>query len=152
MKRKKTLVAVLIATFVTVGSAFAFGWRHRWHDPDPERVKAFVERKVEHVLDEIDADDKQREQIHALADELLEQAQGVFAQRGETRKVLLEMWKSDQPDAAAVHALIDKRADELRALAHQAADAAIAAHGVLTPEQRAELAKRVEERRGWHRK
>ena len=74
-------------------------------------------------------------------------------------RLLLHAWlgagrawreRRDEPDAKKLHALVDERVDEMRALAHQAVDSAIELHGVLTPEQRAEIAKRVEERMAEH--
>ena len=49
---------------------------------------------------------------------------------------------------AKLHALVDARMDELRKLAHDAVDAGVEAHDVLTPAQREKLAKKAER---WHR-
>ncbi len=56
---------------------------------------------------------------------------------------VLAQWESANPDRARLHALVDQRIDAMRAFAHQAVDAGIEVHGVLTPEQRAKLEKKV---------
>jgi Spy/CpxP family protein refolding chaperone len=53
-------------------------------------------------------------------------------------------WKAEKPDAAKLHALVDQRAAEMTAMAHQAVDAAVEVHDALTPEQRAKVTKKIE--------
>ena len=54
-------------------------------------------------------------------------------------------WIKDEPDADRVHAIIDERIEAFRAVAHKAADEALATHALLTPEQRAEIGERIRE-------
>jgi Spy/CpxP family protein refolding chaperone len=79
---------------------------------------------------------------------MLEAAKAVHEEHGATHAALLDAWKSETPDAAKLHALVDQRADEMRKLAHEAVDAGIEVHGILTPDQRAKLTKKIER---WHR-
>jgi periplasmic protein CpxP/Spy len=41
---------------------------------------------------------------------------------------------------------VDARIEGMRALAHEAVDSGIEAHGILTPEQRAKVTSKVEKR------
>ena len=74
--------------------------------------------------------------------------QMLHADHQPTHDAIMNEWKSATPDAAKLHALVDARADEMRKLAHEAVDAGIEVHGILTPEQREKLTKKIER---WHR-
>ncbi len=142
---KKTL-ALLAAT--AAGFALLTGFRgggcggHRTQDP--AQVNAMVTEHLDEALDQLGATPAQRDQLHAIKDRLLAQAQQLRAGQQEARAAVLAEWKADRPDAAKLHALVDQRLDALRAVAHQAVDAGIEAHGILTPEQRAKVTARLE--------
>jgi protein CpxP len=142
-----TFAALLLAAgFVTL-TGFG-GCGHHGHPRDPAQVAAFVTDRVDDVLDDLDATPEQRTRINAVKDRLLAAGQAAHAGRRETHDAVVAEWKAERPDAARLHALVDARADELRQLAHQAVDAGVEVHGILTPEQRAKLTKKLER---WHR-
>jgi periplasmic protein CpxP/Spy len=133
--------------FVALAASGGCGWRH--HGPrDPAQVAAMVSKHVEDVLDDLNATPDQRTRILAIKDRLLAAMQAGQADRKGTHEAVLAAWKSDSPDAASLHALVDRRMDDVRKLAHQAVDAGIEVHDVLTPDQRAQLTKKIER---WHR-
>jgi Spy/CpxP family protein refolding chaperone len=82
--------------------------------------------------------------VGAVKDRMLAAALAQRDARQQTREAFLAEWKADEPDAARLHALVDQRAAELTALAHQAVDAAVEVHDTLTPEQRAKVARKIE--------
>jgi Spy/CpxP family protein refolding chaperone len=104
----------------------------------------FVTERVDDALDDIDATPAQREKIHAVKDRLLAQGTKLHGDHAALRAELLTMWKADQVDRTRLHAIVDARIDAMRAFAHAAADGAADAHDVLTPEQRAKVAKKAE--------
>ncbi|HZA51478.1 MAG TPA: Spy/CpxP family protein refolding chaperone [Myxococcaceae bacterium] len=118
----------------------------------PERARQFINWRVDDALDELDATDTQRAKAHALKDRLFDEALKLRTSKEQVHTVLVDQWRSDRPDGAAVHREVDRIADEFRAFAHQAADAALELHQTLTPEQRAELLQRAEQHRGRHRR
>jgi Spy/CpxP family protein refolding chaperone len=145
---RKIFGAVAAVLLVAVGLVALTGFRggcgaHR-HGRDPAEVAAFVTDRVDDALDDVDATPEQRTRIHAVKDRLLAAAQGARAGHREAHEALLAEWKSASPDAARLHALVDARIDELRALAHQGVDAGVEVHGVLTPEQREKVTRKVE--------
>jgi Spy/CpxP family protein refolding chaperone len=145
---KKTLPLGLLAlvAFVTLT-----GWKGGCGRPDhrdPAQVAAFVTERLDDALDDLGATPAQRTQLGAIKDRLLADAQKLQGTRQATHVALLAEWNAEKVDRAKVHALIDQRAEELKALAHQAADAAIEAHDALTPEQRAKVAKKAERMHG----
>jgi Spy/CpxP family protein refolding chaperone len=103
-----------------------------------ERISAHVED----VLEDIEATPEQRQKILAVKDRLLEKGKALHAQRGEGMRDLLAQWESPTIDVAAVHSRIDARAQGMQAFAHEAADALAEVHGILTPEQRAKVARK----------
>lgn len=112
-----------------------------------ERMSQVVSWKVDDALDALDATEAQRGQVGQIKDRLLVEAPAL-AQGGEkARAALLEQWSSPKPDAARVHAIVDERIEAFRAMAHKVADAAIEVHGILTPEQRKQVASRIERAR-----
>ncbi len=133
-------------TLALVAFALLTGFRGggcgaRHHDP-----AAMFRAHVDDMLDDVNATDAQRAQIDAIADQLLMQGKTLAQGQKDARAALLAQWDAGQPDPAKVHALVDQRIDALRALAHQAADGAIQAHGILSPEQRAQISKKAHRR------
>lgn len=145
---KKILVTLAAAGLGLVALAALTGFRHGgWHrGHSPEQVNAFVTDRLEDALDDLDATDAQRQQILAVKDRLLADGLAAREGHGQVKQELLAQWKSDRPDAARLHALVDARVDAMRALAHQAVDTGVEVHGILTPEQRAQLARKAERR------
>jgi Spy/CpxP family protein refolding chaperone len=143
---KKTLV---IGALAAAGIATLTGFRGGCGRPDhrdPAAVAGFVTDRVDDALDDLDATPGQRTAIHAVTDRVLAR---VLQHRGEhdaDRAVLLGEWRSASPDRARLHALVDQRAAEMTAMAHEAVDAAIEVHATLTPEQREKVARKVERR------
>jgi periplasmic protein CpxP/Spy len=142
--RKTIFLGLVLAAGVVALAGFARGWHHRH---DPARMAEFVTARVDEALEEVNATPEQRDRIHAVKDRMLARANELHGTRGEDRAAFLAAWKADAPDAAALHALVDQRADAMRALAHEAVDAGLEVHGILTPDQRAKLAEKLERRR-----
>lgn len=143
MNRRTRIIATILA-FLGLGAGVALaghGWRHR--DRDPAAVSKFVEARIDKGLSWLDATDAQRDAVIKVKDRLLPQFLALKGQRAELRTFALANWNAEKPDAQAIHAEIDARIDAIRALAHEAADGVIEVHGVLTPEQRAQIAEKV---------
>jgi Spy/CpxP family protein refolding chaperone len=147
MKIRSTLavVGLSIAAVAATGCANDASAEEQY-SAETQKAYELVSTRVDHALGEIDADDSQRDQVHAIKDRLFESARGVREQGRDTRVEVLEQFGKEKPDAERVHALIDERLEAHRKLMHQLADGMIELHGVLTPEQRNELLSRVEER------
>ncbi len=150
---KKTIgiaaAALVLAAGVVALTGFAGCRSHgHGHGRDPAEIAAFVTDRVDDALDDLDATPEQRTRINAVKDRMLEAGLAMRGGHKETHEALLAEWKAASPDAAKLHALVDARADAMRAFAHQAVDAGVEVHGILTPEQREKLTRKVER---WHR-
>ncbi len=148
-KRFGGLAVALVAVIGVVAlTGFRGGCGGHGHGRDPAQLAAFVTDRVDDALDDLDATPDQRARVHALKDRLLAAGKDAHAGHDEARAALLAEWKADAPDRTKLHALVDARVEALRKLGHEAVDAGVEVHGVLTPEQRAKLTKKIER---WHR-
>jgi Spy/CpxP family protein refolding chaperone len=144
--RRSLYVLVPAALLLGLGSAFARGVGRR----DPERVKKFIEFRVNETLDELDATEAQRTQILSIVDGMVSKVQAEH-QSGERRRLaeaIAAAVESDKPDTSGIDQLIDERAKRMTALAHEAVAAGRSVHAQLTPDQRKELAARIREHHG----
>ncbi len=149
-KKIATVAGALVLLGVGLVTLSAFsggGWCHGGHR-DPAQMVAAVNGRVDDTLDDLNATPDQRTQIHAVVDRMIAEVQQAHAGQEGTHGELLAQWNSDTPDAAKLHALVGERDAAMRKVADDAVDAAIQVHGILTPDQRAKLAKKIER---WHR-
>lgn len=141
---KSARLSVFVAVLVVAGIAVGTSCRHRFRH-DPEKMKKHVTYFVNDALDDLQATPSQRAAVLAAKDRLFERSLGLHADGRMTARAFLTEWERDTPDADRVHALIDERAAAMTALAHQAAAEVLAVHGILTPEQRAQVAAKITE-------
>ena len=145
---KKTLVVAvaLVAAVVTLTAFRHAGFAG--HGRDPARMAQFVKNRVADALDDVDATPQQRDQINGIVDQVLQKAQAAHQGQGDVHQAFLTAWKAESPDAAQLHQLVDQRIDAMRALAHQAVDAGVQVHGILTPAQRQKITTKLERHMG----
>jgi len=142
-KQKRIAMAVVIS-LVVAGLFIACGHR-RSSMHDPERMEKFATYMVDDVLDDLDATDAQREDIHAIKSRVLAEITEMHADRKDHHAVILDEMKKDTPDADRLHARVDDKAEKMRAFAHRLVDYGVEVHQILDREQRAELVKKVNE-------
>lgn len=145
MKRNKKwlIVSLLVAGTLVV----ACGARRARHSArSPEQIEKHVSSRVEDVLDDIDATDRQREKVNQVEERLFVQFRLLHQGSKKTRSLALREWRSDQPNARRLHDLVDQRSEEYKKAMHAVVDGMVEVHGALTGEQRDEIARMVEER------
>ncbi len=147
---KKSKLWMILAGAAAVVALAGFGRCGGPRPHDPAQMAAFVTDRVDDLLDDLNATDAQRQQIHAIKDRLLAQALELHKQGEPLHAEVKAQWESANPDRARLHALVDQQGDAMRAFAHQAVDAGIEVHDVLTPEQRARLEKKMERMHRFH--
>jgi Spy/CpxP family protein refolding chaperone len=143
---KRLGLAVAGLGSIMVLGAFRHGGHGCGHGGDPARMEGRISAHLEEVLEDIEATPEQRAKILAVKDRLLAKGKALHAQRGEGMRDLLAEWEAPAVDVAKVHARIDARTQEMQAFAHEAADALGEVHAILTPEQRAKVAKKWKRR------
>jgi len=135
---KKILSSLLVLAVLATGALTLTAFRHHG---DPAR---FVTNRVDDMLDDVKATDAQRQQIHAVVDKVVADGKALHASHADVRSQLLAQWQADQPNAAQVHALVDSRANAMKKFADEIADAVLQVHGILTPDQRAIVTKKLQ--------
>jgi Spy/CpxP family protein refolding chaperone len=143
---KRILTASLTGLVLLGGLVTLAAWHGHHRMRDPAEVAAFVTDRVDDALDDLDASPQQRARIHAVKERMLASARKLHEGSHADREAVVEAWKAPSPDRARLHAIVDERIDALRAVAHEAVDAGIEVHDVLTPEQREKVTRKVERR------
>jgi periplasmic protein CpxP/Spy len=131
-------------------SAYARGGYRGHGQIDPARLEEHLERMLKHFYVEIDATEAQRARLEPIVKQAVKDLLPMRERLREARKLGLGVLTASSVDRNALERL---RADQV-----QAADAASQRFvqaladvaDVLTPEQRQNLAKRLERRRGRH--
>ena len=139
-KTKALMVVPVLAGVIALG-----GWQGCCHhgSPDPAQVSERVTNHVKDALEDLKATPDQTAKVLALKDSLLKDGLAMRSAQKDARTALLGYWDEETPDPAKVHALIDARIDALRTFAHEAANAGLQLHGILTPAQRAQVSKKL---------
>jgi protein CpxP len=148
MPTSRTKILLPLAGALLLLSAGAAAGCHRGSGAhrDPAEVTKAVNEHVDEALDDLHATPAQREKVNAVKDRLLADGLKLRGDREALHGELLAAWKGETVDRARLHQLVDQRIDALRALAHEAVDGVADVHDVLTPEQRAQVAKKLERR------
>jgi protein CpxP len=154
---RRVVLAALAGSIAAGIGATTFahgGWHHGWHgrgwhgEMDPQAMQRRAEAMVKWWLADIDASEAQQRKIADLVAATLSDLRPLRQQHFEARKQAIEILSKPEVDRAALEAI---RAQEValaeqlsRRITQSLADAA----EVLTPEQRAKLAERIQSRRG----
>ena len=140
-----------LAAFVAIaaamsGSAGAFG-RHG---------HGFAERRIEHMLDAVDASDGQREEIRTALEGLHESIETGRDARSDSHAAIAVALTGEEIDGEALEAIRAGHVERFEAMSQQMLQAIVRVAEVLTPEQRREITDQLEDhghhrgRRGWY--
>jgi protein CpxP len=140
---KKIMWTTLTLAVFAVGALTLTAFRAPGHGGHA-RMERFLSHRLDDLLDDVRATDAQRQQILAIRDRVVADAKALRAGHGDVHRDLLAQWQLDTPDAARVHAIVDARADSMKQLADEVTDAVLQVHAILTPEQRAQIAKKAQ--------
>jgi protein CpxP len=114
----------------------------------PEQHKAFMERRLDKMLDMLKANDSQRTAIKAIAERMFAEMQPIHQQHKQLHDAIVAAFTANTVDRAAV----EKLRLQVTALVDQGSQVfskgLLDAAQVLTPEQRQTLAKFIQEHHG----
>ncbi len=116
---------------------------------DVEQMNKFAERGVKHMLDDVKANDAQKAQATAIVKASVEKGAPLAEKLRDNHEQMRKLMSAATIDKAAIETLRAeqiKLADEASKLATQTMQDIAE---VLTPEQRAKLAEKMEKRHGW---
>lgn len=148
----KALMAVL-----AVSGLAACG--HGWHDGGPaafmsgkpvdaERMSKFADKRLQHMLDEVKASDAQKAKASEIAKTTVAKGVPLAEKMRDNHQQLGKLMLAATLDKAAIETLRAEQmrlADEVSKLATQTI---LEISELLTPEQRAKLAEKMEKRHG----
>lgn len=116
---------------------------------DVEKMNKFAERGVKHMLDDVKANDEQKAKASAIVKASVEKGAPLADKLRGNHEQMRKLMSAATINKAAIETLRAeqiKLADEASKLATQTMQDIAE---VLTPEQRAKLAEKMEKRRGW---
>lgn len=144
----KTILCLLVGAILgasLLGGCHPFRNKPNEWARDPDRIERYMTERVDRMLKKVDATDEQRTKAYAIRDRLMPKLVAFAQARPNTVKEALALWDQPTLDTAKLNALVDKRSDEMKALAHELVYGAGEFHAILTTEQRRKLHDAVEE-------
>lgn len=106
-------------------------------------------RRLERAFDLLQATPEQRQRLRPLAERLHGKGAKLRGLRREVQQTLATALRGAKPDPAALAAIKARVDTAVQELTQEAVDVVVQAHGVLSPQQRAQVAKLLE--RPWPR-
>lgn len=139
-----TLIAVTGAAALSAAQAYGFGgggWRHGGGGPG-----AFMERRVQRVLEKVGATDAQKAQIKATWDGLRPEMKALHEQQAELRKQIAQAAGAPTIDTARVEQLRQQSVQLVDKTSIVLTRGLLATAQALTPEQRKQVLAEIEKR------
>jgi len=140
MKWKRIALALGIAGVLggaTAALAAANGHRGR-------NFQTMITNRVNHLLDEVNATDQQRQTINQVKDDVLAKLSQKRQQHADEHVRWMSALTADQVDVTALNAAADAKAQEMASTAKEIIiPALVKVHDTLTPAQRQKLAEMV---------
>jgi Spy/CpxP family protein refolding chaperone len=148
-----SLVAVLVAGGGLAHAHGGPGWGG-WHrgadDADPQVMQRRAEARVKWMLADVDATEAQQKKIAELMTAAMTDLRPLRQQARDARREAMQLLAQPQIDRGALEALRAKQAQAMDYISRRITQSLADAAEVLTPEQRAKLAQRMERRHGRH--
>lgn len=131
------LPAVLGGAFLFSTGAHAFGRGH--HDLSDAEMDTFVERRLERVLDRIDATDAQKAQVKTIVERAKPELKALRSERVKLRERFAQIMGADKVDPAAAEALRKESVALVERASNAMSRTLVDIGNVLTVDQRREL-------------
>jgi Spy/CpxP family protein refolding chaperone len=140
---KKTILISAVALVLIAGGAIAAMGRH---GHGIKMMENMISSRIEDAADFIDADAKQRQVIESSKAEVFKALEARAADRKAHAAEVLSLLSADQIDTGKLNALVDQKADDMRAVGHVIVAEVTKVHDVLTPQQRQKLIDHVKKK------
>jgi Spy/CpxP family protein refolding chaperone len=149
MKTHTRNVLLVVGGLALTTSVVVAGMKYAGYGCGPE---ARAEHIVERLTEELELNPSQHQQLVALKETLLATRQAIQGSRGDLRGEMRQLLAAPSLDRGAAVALITSRVETVQQHAPGVVNAVGDFHDSLSPEQRAELRERIEERHAFHRR
>jgi Spy/CpxP family protein refolding chaperone len=155
--RRLTITTLIAGLAAGLGAGFAHahggpgwgGW-HRGMDQDPQVMQKRAEARVKWMLADVGATDAQEKKIAEIMTAAMTDLRPLRQQAADARREAMQILAQPQVDRNALEALRAKQVQAMEQISRRMTQSLADAADVLTPEQRAKLAQRMESRRGRH--
>jgi Spy/CpxP family protein refolding chaperone len=124
------------------------GWHRGFDDADPQAMQRRAEASVRWMLADIDATEAQQKKIAEIMTASMKDLRPLREQARDARRQALEILSKPQIDRGALETLRAQQAQLVDQISRRITQSLADAAEVLTPDQRAKLAERMERRRG----
>jgi protein CpxP len=135
-----------------------FGGGHRgWHQGpggqmDPEAMKRRVDASVRWMLADINATEAQQQRIAGIVEATMKEMAPLREKHREARRAVMELLAKPSVDRAAIETIRAQEIQSADAISKRFVQSLADVAEVLTPEQRAQLAEKMKQRRGGNRR
>ena len=139
------------------GGPFGGGFGHGgWHmgpggQTDPEAMKRRIDASVRWMLADVNATEAQQQRITAIVEATMKEVAPLREKHREARRAVMELLAKPAVDRAAIEAIRAQEIQSADAMSRRFVQSLADVAEVLTPEQRAQLAEKMKQRRGGHR-
>ncbi len=131
---------------IIAGAGWAVIDRYEWRRDGPG-LERFVEKRIDRMLERVDATESQRTRIRDIVDEAIVDMQAFRSLKLETWQALLDNFKQETINREALENLRQKTVETMDQMSRRMVTALADAAEILTPEQRNELIERMDRRR-----
>jgi len=143
---KRLVIVAVIAAVATAGiifgvNALRYQYKKRYVWGGPEKRAEYIINKLTRKLD---LTKDQQEKVNKIKDEILTRTKTIRNDRAALREELTSLIKSEKLTKDMVDKFIDKRKSKMDEIRPFFVEKFIEFHNILTPEQRAKLADKLE--------
>lgn len=143
--KKKIIFIATMVTGTALISVLAVGCGHHGHkNMTPERAKKMASWKLEDVLDEVEASDKQIASFETAAYAVIDDIFQMKQTHGEKHQRLAGELAKATPDEEKILAMVDAHIEEIRDVAHNSVETMLEAWNTLSVEQKQKLIAQLE--------
>ena len=138
----------------------SFGSEHGWchggpanfvsgKPVDPEQMSKMAEKRIEHMLSEVDASKEQKAKADEIVKKSVLNGAPLAEQMRSNHEKVLTLLKAKEIDKAAIEQLRLDQSKTMDEVSKQMTQTILAIAELLTPEQRAKLAENFSKHGGW---
>ena len=148
------MAGVGMKAFAHGGGPFGGGFGHGgWHmgpgnQMDPEAMKRRVDASVRWMLADINATEAQQQRIADIVGATMKEMAPLREKHREARRSVMELLAKPNVDRTALEAIRAQEMQSADAMSKRFVQSLADIADVLTPEQRAQLAEKMQQRRG----
>jgi Spy/CpxP family protein refolding chaperone len=139
--KRWTKVALVVAALCMAAGTIAWGGRG-----GRGFFKHMLGAHIDKALDYVDATPEQRAVVNQVKQDIMAKAKAHRQANQGLREQVATLLAADTLDQAALNAIADKKADEMKAFAHEVVADIAKVHASLRPEQRQKLYARWKEK------